>query len=83
MGRELSIEAGDRIGCPVVQGYGMTEASPVTHLSSLVLENSRQGSIGKVIPETEVRVVNVESGRDCAQGEDGELWIRGQQIMRG
>ena len=83
LGRELSIEAGDRIGCPVVQGYGMTEASPVTHLSSLVLENSRQGSIGKVIPETEVRVVNVESGRDCAQGEDGELWIRGPQIMRG
>ena len=61
----------------------MTEASPVTHLSSLVVENSRQGSIGKVVPETEVRVVDVESGRDCAQGEDGELWIRGPQIMKG
>ena len=83
LGKELSIEAGDRIGCPVVQGYGMTEASPVTHLSSLVLENSREGSIGKVIPETEVRVVDVESGRDCTQGEDGELWIRGPQIMKG
>ena len=83
LGKELSIEACDRIGCPVVQGYGMTEASPVTHLSSLVLENSREGSIGKVIPETEVRVVDVESGRDCTQGEDGELWIRGPQIMKG
>ena len=65
---------------PVVLGLAK---SPVTHLSSLVLENSRQGSIGKVIPETEVRVVDVESGRDCTQGEDGELWIRGPQIMKG
>jgi acyl-CoA synthetase (AMP-forming)/AMP-acid ligase II len=46
-------------------------------------EKSRPGAIGKVIPDTEVRVIDVESGEDCAQGEDGELWIRGPQIMRG
>ena len=83
LGRELSMETSQRIGCPVTQGYGMTEASPVTHLSSMDPEKSREGAIGKVIPDTEVRLVDVKSGKDCAQGEDGELWIRGPQIMRG
>jgi acyl-CoA synthetase (AMP-forming)/AMP-acid ligase II len=83
LGRELSIETSERIGCPIMQGYGMTEASPVTHLSSMDPEKSRPGAIGKVIPDTEVRVIDVESGQDCAQGNDGELWIRGPQIMRG
>ena len=83
LGRELSIETSERIGCPIMQGYGMTEASPVTHLSSMDPEKSRPGAIGKVIPDTEVRVVDVESGQDCVQGSDGELWIRGPQIMRG
>lgn len=46
-------------------------------------KKSREGAIGKVIPDTEVRLVDVKSGQDCAQGEDGELWIRGPQIMRG
>jgi acyl-CoA synthetase (AMP-forming)/AMP-acid ligase II len=83
LGRELSMETSQRIGCPVTQGYGMTEASPVTHLSSMDPEKSREGAIGKVIPDTEVRLVDVKSGKDCVQGEDGELWIRGPQIMRG
>ena len=83
LGSELSEEAGDRVGCPVMQGYGMTEASPVTHLSSMDPSKARSGSIGKVIPATEVRLIDPESGRDVAQGEDGELWIRGPQIMQG
>ena len=56
LGAELSIEAGNRVGCAVVQGYGMTEASPVTHLSPKNASEAKPGSIGKVIPMTEVRI---------------------------
>ena len=77
------LEAFSPKGVDVQQGYGMTEASPVTHLSSMDPSKARSGSIGKVIPATEVRLIDPESGRDVAQGEDGELWIRGPQIMRG
>jgi acyl-CoA synthetase (AMP-forming)/AMP-acid ligase II len=83
LGAELSIEAGNRVGCPVVQGYGMTEASPVTHLSPKNAKNAKPGSIGKVIPMTEVRIVDVDSGTDQGPNAEGELWIRGPQIMRG
>ena len=83
LGAELSIEAGNRVGCPVVQGYGMTEASPVTHLSPKNAKNAKPGSIGKVIPMTEVRIVDVDSGADQGPNAEGELWIRGPQIMRG
>jgi acyl-CoA synthetase (AMP-forming)/AMP-acid ligase II len=83
LGAELSIEAGNRVGCPVVQGYGMTEASPVTHLSPKNAKNGKPGSIGKVIPMTEVRIVDVDSGADQGPNAEGELWIRGPQIMRG
>ncbi len=83
LGSELSDEAGKRMGCPVMQGYGMTEASPVTHLSSMDPDQGRSGSIGKVVPGTEVRLVDPETGRDVDKGADGELWIRGPQIMRG
>ena len=83
LGAELSIEAGNRVGCPVVQGYGMTEASPVTHLSPKNAKNAKPGSIGKVIPMTEVRIVDVDTGADQGPNAEGELWIRGPQIMRG
>jgi acyl-CoA synthetase (AMP-forming)/AMP-acid ligase II len=84
LGEELARRVSARLGCPVVQGYGMTEASPVTHLSPTVDTVYKPGSIGRVVPGTEVRVVDVASGRDVAgPGRDGELWIRGPQIMKG
>jgi acyl-CoA synthetase (AMP-forming)/AMP-acid ligase II len=84
LGEELARRLSARLGCPVVQGYGMTEASPVTHLSPTVDTVYKPGSIGRVVPNTEVRIVDVESGRDVpGPGRDGELWIRGPQIMRG
>jgi acyl-CoA synthetase (AMP-forming)/AMP-acid ligase II len=61
----------------------MTEASPVTHLSPTRNAPFKPGSIGLVVPNTEVRIVDVVTGDDVPAGEAGELWIRGPQIMQG
>jgi acyl-CoA synthetase (AMP-forming)/AMP-acid ligase II len=74
--------AGERLGAPVRQGYGMTEASPVTHFSSDdELATMDPGVIGRLIPGTEGRIVDPESGEDT--DGDGEIWVRGPQVMRG
>ena len=80
LGGELANEAARRIGCPVVQGYGMTELSPVTHLT--VGSDYKSGSSGVAIANTECRVV-ADDGNDVPPGEVGELWIRGPQVMKG
>jgi acyl-CoA synthetase (AMP-forming)/AMP-acid ligase II len=74
--------AGERLGAPVRQGYGMTEASPVTHFAAdEELEGLDPGTIGHLVPDTEGRLVDPETGEDS--DEDGEIWIRGPQVMRG
>jgi acyl-CoA synthetase (AMP-forming)/AMP-acid ligase II len=83
LGEEMARALSKRLGCPVVQGYGMTEASPVTHLSPTIGAPVKPGSIGLVVPNTEVRIVDVTTGADTEQGQEGELLIRGPQIMRG
>jgi acyl-CoA synthetase (AMP-forming)/AMP-acid ligase II len=83
LGEDIARELSQRLGCPVVQGYGMTEASPVTHLSPTRNSPYKPGSIGKVAPNTEVRVVDVVTREDLGTRQDGELLIRGPQIMKG
>ena len=62
----------------------MTELSPVSHKSRLArVEETPPGSIGALIPNTEARLVDPETGEDVAEGEEGEIWIRGPQVMRG
>jgi acyl-CoA synthetase (AMP-forming)/AMP-acid ligase II len=81
LGAELSQEAAARVGCEVVQGYGMTELSPVTH--STVQGESRPGTSGVAISNVECRIVDPESGEDQPVGERGELWVRGPMVMTG
>ena len=83
LGEDMARELSGKLGCPVVQGYGMTEASPVTHLSPTRNAPMRPGSAGRIVPNTEVRIVGVDSGAEVPQGQEGELWIRGPQIMKG
>ena len=78
---EVEAEAMRRIGAPVVQGFGLTETSPVTH--AMPPGEARSGSIGVPIPNTEIRVVDPQKGDDLGVGEPGELWIRGPQVMKG
>ncbi|CAD2217584.1 4-coumarate:coa ligase-like protein [Angomonas deanei] len=82
-------------GCSVGQGYGMTEMSPVvTAVPADVTEDNRvHGSCGKLVPDTEIRIVKVDdtqqsgddksAGVDAAEGEEGEIWTRGPQMMKG
>ncbi|NNC81479.1 MAG: AMP-binding protein [Acidimicrobiales bacterium] len=77
---ELGEEAANRLGCAVVQGYGMTELSPVSHAT--VVGDERPGSSGVTVSNTECRIVDPE-GNDLGIDEDGELWIRGPQVMKG
>ena len=83
LGEDIARELSRKLGCPVVQGYGMTEASPVTHLSPTRNAPVKPGSIGKVVPNTEVRIVDVVTGEDRGMRQEGELLIRGPQIMKG
>jgi acyl-CoA synthetase (AMP-forming)/AMP-acid ligase II len=81
---ELSQRAEERIGAPIRQGYGMTELSPVSHKSPFSkAAETPPGSVGPVLPNTEARLVDPETGEDAAEGEEGEVWIRGPQVMVG
>ena len=77
---ELAAEASARVGCEVVQGYGLTETSPVTHATPP--GQFKPGSIGVALSNTECRVVDPD-GNDLGLDEDGEIWIRGPQVMKG
>jgi acyl-CoA synthetase (AMP-forming)/AMP-acid ligase II len=83
LGEEIAQELSTKLGCPVVQGYGMTEASPVTHLSPTKNAPRKPGSIGFVVPNTEVKLMDVVTGDEAGAGGEGELLIRGPQIMKG
>jgi acyl-CoA synthetase (AMP-forming)/AMP-acid ligase II len=81
---ELAGRAEARIGAPIRQGYGMTELSPVSHKSRLArVAETPPGSVGALVPNTEARLVDPQTGEDAAEGEEGEIWVRGPQVMRG
>jgi acyl-CoA synthetase (AMP-forming)/AMP-acid ligase II len=79
----LAGAVGRRLNCAVTQGYGMTEASPVTHAVPDNVDWKKVGSIGPVIPGTECKVVDITTGAALGPGSDGEIWIRGPQVMKG
>jgi long-chain acyl-CoA synthetase len=67
----------------LLEGYGLTETSPVTHVNPLT-GSPKAGSIGLPVKDTEARIMDLETGtREVAVGEIGEIVIRGPQVMRG
>jgi acyl-CoA synthetase (AMP-forming)/AMP-acid ligase II len=78
---DLAEAATNRIGAPVVQGYGLTETSPVTHLSPTGA--ARPGTVGVLVPNLELRIVDPITGEDQAEGGEGEIWFRGPNVMKG
>ncbi len=69
-------------GCMLVEAYGLTEASPATHVNPL--HSNRIGSIGVPWPDTDARIVDAETGdQELPTGEIGELVIQGPQVMKG
>jgi acyl-CoA synthetase (AMP-forming)/AMP-acid ligase II len=81
LGADLTRRCTERLGCEVVQGYGMTEASPATHVSPQ--GNIKPGSVGVCVPNTECKLVSVETGEELGVGERGEICVRGPQVMKG
>jgi acyl-CoA synthetase (AMP-forming)/AMP-acid ligase II len=79
----LAAACGRRLNCKVNQGYGMTEASPVTHAVRDNVDWKKVGSIGPVLAGTECQVVDITTGEALGPGADGEIWIRGPQVMKG
>jgi acyl-CoA synthetase (AMP-forming)/AMP-acid ligase II len=71
-----------RLKIPVFQAYGMTEASPATHILTLKNWEEGKGSVGPLVPNVEARIVD-ENGFDIKPGEAGEVWIRGPNIFLG
>jgi acyl-CoA synthetase (AMP-forming)/AMP-acid ligase II len=81
LGADLAAEAAARVGCEVVQGYGMTELSPVSHCTPE--GDFRPGTSGVTVSNTETRLVDPATGADLGLDTPGELWVRGPQVMKG
>jgi acyl-CoA synthetase (AMP-forming)/AMP-acid ligase II len=80
-GPELTDTVAARLGCTALQGYGMTELSPVSHI---VPGNApRSGAAGLVVSNTSCKIVDPDSGEALPIGKEGELWIAGPQVMQG
>ncbi|KAI0210845.1 4-coumarate--CoA ligase 1 [Lamellibrachia satsuma] len=81
-GLETSREVRDRLGIPRIrQAYGLTESSPITHVNPR--ENYRYETCGFVVPNTDYKVVDISTGENLGRGLEGEVCIRGPQIMKG
>ncbi len=81
LGVDLQQACAIRIGCPVVQGYGMTETS--VGLSIVPLDNVKPGSAGVLNPNVECKVIDYVTGAELEANEQGEIWVRGPNIMQG
>lgn len=82
---DLAAACSARLGIPPVrQAYGMTELSPGTHVVPLEAENPPPGAVGKLLPSTEMRITSIgDPGTDLGIDAEGEILIRGPQVMKG
>ncbi len=90
----LAVEIAQRFkqqtGMPITEAYGLTETTGSTHInlsafSKLTgfMSTEKLGSIGVPTPDTEVKIVDLDTGEEAAPGKEGELWVRGPQVMLG
>ena len=80
---ELSDAVKARLKCNVKQGYGMTEASPGTHIIPDDPAYHRAGAAGMVLRNTECKLVDTASGEELGPNQNGEVLVRGPQVMKG
>ncbi len=81
LGGEIEARVESLYSVKVLQGYGMTETSPVLNSTPILFQ--KPGYVGPPIPDTIEKVVDPVTGRECGVDEVGELWARGPQIMLG
>ncbi|HEX9160225.1 MAG TPA: 4-coumarate--CoA ligase family protein [Thermoanaerobaculia bacterium] len=72
-------EAARRFHCTVMQGYGMTEASPATHIT----RSGDTAGVGQPLQNTESKIVDIGTGAELGPDQEGEICVRGPQVMMG
>ncbi|HVL84992.1 MAG TPA: 4-coumarate--CoA ligase family protein [Pseudonocardia sp.] len=80
---ELGHAVAKRLGCEVLQGYGMTEMSPVSHVIPDGRTDLDLNSVGFLVPNMEAKLIDPETGEEVGPGASGELVCRGPNIMKG
>ncbi len=89
LGEHVAGAASARLGCWVVQGYGLTETSPVTHATRIDRTAApgtvhiKTAGIGPPIANTEAKVIDVTTGAELGPKQEGEICVRGPQVMKG
>jgi long-chain acyl-CoA synthetase len=82
LGEQTARRFAQQTGVTIVEGYGLTEASPVTHINPL--DDPRVGSIGLPLADTRMRLADLDNPhQEASDGTPGELWVSGPQIFRG
>ena len=80
---DLAGVASKRVGFRLSQGYGLTETSPVSHIVPDRVVDVVPGSVGTTVSNTECKIVDAATSRELGRNQDGEIWIRGPQVMKG
>ena len=83
LSESVATAASARLGCRVVQGYGLTETSPVTHATRVDAAPAKAAGIGPPVPNTEAKVVDVVTQAELGPRQEGEICVRGPQVMKG
>lgn len=83
LGPELQAECQAKLNVIVKQGYGLTETSPTTHVTPDDPKTIKPASIGPLLSNTELRLVDTATGESVGPHKRGEIWMRGPQIMKG
>jgi len=83
LGAAVTHACTERLGCVIMQGYGLTETSPGTHVAPSDPTQIKPGAVGPPIANTECKITDLVQGRDLAGGELGEICVRGPQVMKG
>ena len=79
LSKEVAAQAGKRLNSAIIQGYGLTETSPVTH----VTRGGDSAGVGEPVPNTEAKIVDIMSGAELGANQEGEICVRGPQVMKG
>lgn len=83
LGEDLAKACAARLNCTVLQGYGLTETSPVTHISPYTPSRVKPSAAGITIPNTQTKIADLDTGQALGPDQDGEVWIHGPQVMKG
>jgi len=81
LGPEVAEAVARRLNCVAIQGYGMTELSPMSHC--VPFDAPRAGSVGVAVAGTDCRICDPATGQSLPAGQAGEIWVRGPQVMMG